>query len=139
MNQPRDVLTLETLGSGVFDPRDWSRFSSEHASVAMMYTGDDDCSNIVVWSLAPGQENSTHMHPESAHFIVALEGSGECLRGDGKTSDPIDAGQVLIVPRNVVHGIRNRGETPFSYVAFSTVGYQRDAIGEQAASNIGGH
>ena len=96
-----------------------------------MYAGDEDLSNVVVWCLEPGQENSTHRHPDSAHFIVVLEGSGECLRGDEGPPDPVRTGQVLIIPRGAIHGIRNTGTERLSYVAASTAGYQREPVGEQ--------
>lgn len=124
-------LTRETLGSGVHDPRAWRRFSTEHGTVTPMYAGDEDVGNIVVWCLEPGQENSTHRHPESAHFIVILEGRGVCLRGEEGPPDAFQAGQVLIIPRGVIHGIRNAGTQRMSYAAFSTKGYQREAVGEQ--------
>jgi quercetin dioxygenase-like cupin family protein len=137
MEESHEELTLETLGSGIHDPRDWRRFSSEQATVTRMYGGDADCSSVVVWCLQPGQENSTHVHYESAHFIVVLEGSGLCLRGEGQPADPLKAGQVLIVPRGVVHGIRNDGHEPLSYAAYSTIGWKRETVGEQAPSSLG--
>jgi quercetin dioxygenase-like cupin family protein len=134
--KPHEKLTLETLGSGIYDPKDWRRFSAEEATVSVMYGGDADCSSIVIWCLEPGQENSTHAHPESAHFILALEGNGLCLRGEGRAPDPFEAGQILIVPRGVVHGIRNNGDQPLSYAAYSTIGWKREAIGDQAPSSL---
>lgn len=124
-------LTPQTLGSGAYDPREWRRFSPDQGAVTGMYGGDPDISNIVVWCLEPGQENSTHRHPDSAHVIFVLEGSGLCLRGDERPPDAIQAGQMLIVPRGVIHGIRNTGKERLSYVAVSTAGYRREAVGEQ--------
>ena len=92
MTETPPRLTLETLGSRVNDPRDWRRFSPDQGTVVGMYAGDEDLSNVVVWCLEPGQGNSTHRHPDSAHFIVALEGSGECLRGDEGPPDPVRTG-----------------------------------------------
>jgi quercetin dioxygenase-like cupin family protein len=134
-------ITLETLGSGAYDPREWRKFDKDEAKVSIMYGGDDDLSSVVVWCLEPGQENSTHKHPDSAHFILILEGEGVCLRGEEGPPDPIRAGQVLIVPRNVIHGIRNTGTVNLSYAAASTAGYKREAVGEQQGrwATGGGH
>jgi quercetin dioxygenase-like cupin family protein len=70
---------------------------------------------VIVRNFEPGQENPLHTHPENAHCIYILEGSGEVLRPDGPPV-PIKAGQIWIVPRGVEHGIRNTGGTRLSYL-----------------------
>jgi quercetin dioxygenase-like cupin family protein len=141
MTTAPDRITKETLGTGAYDPREWRSFDPTEGKVNMMYMGDEDIANIVVWCLEPGQENSTHTHPDSAHIIYIMEGEGLCLRGDQGQPDPIKAGQLLIVPRNVIHGIRNTGNVNLSYVAASAGVYKRDAVGEQAGrfGREGGH
>ena len=113
-------LTPETLGTGVYDPMDFRRFSPDEANPVRMYAGDPD-QIVVVWNLEPGQENALHFHPENAHVQVVMEGTGVYLR-EGEEPVPISAGQYVIVPRGVVHGIRNTGGVRLSYAAFTTVG-----------------
>lgn len=118
-------MTAETFGNGVFNPMDFRQFAPEEATVVLTYGQDPDV-GVVVWNLEPGQENSTHTHPDSAHVITVLAGSGEYLK-DGNPV-PIKAGDCLVVPRNVVHGIRNTGSERFSYMAVTNVsptGYTR--------------
>jgi mannose-6-phosphate isomerase-like protein (cupin superfamily) len=126
--QPRQ-LTPENLGAGVANPQDYRRFSAEAATVVRMYA-DPDLS-MVVWNLEPGQENSPHVHDSNAQVFLVLEGTGVYLRGDGEQV-PIGAGECVIIPRQVVHGIRNTGASRLSYLAFTTVGpagYQRGTVG----------
>ncbi|HXG36195.1 MAG TPA: cupin domain-containing protein [Dehalococcoidia bacterium] len=125
-------LTPESLDSGVIDPKDFFTFSPEEGTVSIAYGEDPDVS-IVIWNLEPGQENSTHVHPASTHVQIVLTGSGEYLK-DGKAI-PVKAGQTIIVPRNVVHGIRNTGKERLSYMAVTAgEGYDRRPIGEQKVS-----
>ncbi len=122
-------MTPETLGNGVYDPSNFRHFAPEEATVVLMYGQDPDV-GVVVWNLEPGQENSTHTHPDSAHVITVLAGSGEYLK-DGSPV-PIKAGECLIVPRGVVHGLRNTGGERLSYLAVTNVspsGYTRTPTG----------
>ena len=138
------MMTPETVGTGVANPLEFRRFSPEQGFVVAMYK-DQDVS-VVVWNLEPGQENSTHVHQASAHVMLVLEGSGQRI-SDTADPAPIRAGETLIVPRGVVHGIRNTGDTRMSYLAITTLGegdYVRAPIGEQKvtltpADGAGGH
>ena len=112
-------MTPDTLGSGVYDPRTFEQFRPEEGTVVPLYK-DQDVS-VVVWNLAPGQENSPHSHPASAHVLWVLEGEGQCLKGDAAPVS-IKAGECAIVPRGVVHGIRNTGRSNLSYLAVTSVG-----------------
>lgn len=119
-------MTPETLGTGVYDPRRFEQFSPEEGTVVPMYR-DQDVS-VVVWNLAPGQENSLHSHPTSAHVIWILEGEGQSLKGDAAPV-PIKAGECVIIPRGVIHGIRNTRHGNLSYLAVTSLGpggYVRD-------------
>jgi mannose-6-phosphate isomerase-like protein (cupin superfamily) len=120
-------LTPETVGHGVHDPRLYRQFSPEGGTVVVMY--EDTDLSLVVWNLEPGQENGSHVHPESAHVLLVLEGQGERI-GEGGHAVPIGAGQCIIVPRGVTHGIRNTGAERLSYLATTTLdeaGYVRQA------------
>jgi mannose-6-phosphate isomerase-like protein (cupin superfamily) len=112
-------LTPGTIGAGVHDPAGFRQFSSEDATVVIMYEDADQ--TLVVWNLEPGQENAPHMHPANAHTMMVLEGEGLLLRDDGENA-PIKAGNCLIIPRGIVHGIRNTGRSRLSYLAVTTNG-----------------
>ncbi len=112
-------LSATNLGSGVVATMTYCRFSPDEAMVVPMY-GDDDLS-VVVWNLEPGQENAPHVHPANGHTLMVLQGSGQYLRGDGAQA-AIGQGDCVVVPRGVVHGIRNTGMGRLSYLAVTTVG-----------------
>jgi mannose-6-phosphate isomerase-like protein (cupin superfamily) len=105
----------ETVGTGVFDPKDYQQFSPDEEMLVGVYRDGIDIRHVIVRNFEPGQENGLHTHPENAHCIYILEGSGEVLRPDGPPV-PIKAGQIWIVPRGVEHGIRNSGTTRLSYL-----------------------
>jgi quercetin dioxygenase-like cupin family protein len=112
-------LTPSTLGNGLHDPLDFRTFSSEGATVVRLYHDDPDAS-VVVWNLEPGQENDCHFHKENLHVFYVLEGQGSYLRDD--TLVPIKAGQIVIIPREQLHGMRNTGTSRLSYMAVTTYG-----------------
>ena len=105
----------ETLGPGIFNLEDYQIFSAEEEMVIGVYRDGIDIRHVIVRNFEPGQENPLHIHPENAHCIYILEGSGEVLRPDGPPL-PIKAGQIWIVPRGLEHGIRNTGSTRLSYL-----------------------
>jgi mannose-6-phosphate isomerase-like protein (cupin superfamily) len=112
-------MTPETVGTGVHNTEQFRRFSREEANVVILYEDTDQ--TLVVWNLEPSQENAPHLHPENAHTMMILEGEGKLLRAD-EGEAPIKAGQCIIIPRNVVHGIRNTGTKRLSYLAVTTTG-----------------
>jgi len=119
MHETPTGMDLDTLGTGVHDPKDFRRFSAEKATVVRMYSDQDLV--LVVWNLEPGQENDQHQHPENAHTLLVLEGEGHYLKDDGETVS-VKAGECVIVPRGQLHGIRNTGNTRLSYFAITTQG-----------------
>jgi quercetin dioxygenase-like cupin family protein len=129
-------MTPETVGTGVHDLERFRQFSSEDANVVLMYEDVDQ--TLVVWNLEPGQENATHVHPANAHTMTVLSGDGLLLRDKGESSR-IKAGDCIVIPRNVVHGIRNTGKTRLSYLAVTTNGpegyVKQSASGEPVRVN----
>jgi quercetin dioxygenase-like cupin family protein len=114
-----EAMTPETLGTGVHSPYDWREFEADKAHAVRMYK-DQDIS-VVVWNLEPGQENSAHQHPESAHTFIVLTGQGEYHHGS-EDAVPIKAGDYIIIPRLTMHGIRNTGTERLSYAAVTSQG-----------------
>jgi len=111
-------MTPQTLGTGVYPISGFQQYSPDEGTVVRVYGEDPDVS-VVVWNLEPGQDNSTHRHPANAHVQVVLEGTGIFLRGD-KDAVPIKAGDCIIVPRGMAHGIKNTGTQRLSYIAATT-------------------
>ena len=125
-------LSPDTLGTGVLDLHDFQKFSPEQGVVMPVY-GDQDL-RLTMWNLEPGQENSTHIHHDYSQTVIVLEGSGVVLKGENIPPVPIKAGQWLIAPRGVAHGIQNTGTERMTYLSISKEspeGFQREPIGEQ--------
>ena len=118
---PRDnssEVRPESLGSGdvgVFNPQDFSVFSADEPMIMGVYRDGVDLRHVTIRNFEPGQQTPLHVHPENAHCIYVLEGSGDVLV-EGAPPIPISAGQFLIVPRNVPHGMPNTGDGRLSYL-----------------------
>ncbi|HBZ72041.1 MAG TPA: cupin domain-containing protein [Deltaproteobacteria bacterium] len=56
----------------------------------------------------PGQEHSLHAHPGLDKLYLVLEGSGVFLLKGREL--PMQAGELLIAPEGIPHGIRNTGQ-----------------------------
>ncbi len=103
------------VGSGVFNPKDFQIFNPKDETVIGVYRDGIDIRHVIVRNFEPGQENGLHTHPENAHCIYVLEGSGEVFYRD-EGPFPLTAGQIWIVPRSKEHGIRNTGSPRLSYL-----------------------
>lgn len=118
------MLNPRTLPDGVLDPMEYRKYSTEKATVVPVYSDDADL-GIVCWNLTAGQENESHMHPENAHCFLILEGRGVYTQGEPGSDDyreiPVEKGQVVMIPRGLVHGIRNTGSDNLSYFAITTM------------------
>ena len=61
-----------------------------------------------VYCIAPRQENPLHRHPNSDEILFFVEGSGECVCGE--ETYPVKPGDLVFVPKDVPHSIRNTHE-----------------------------
>lgn len=100
---------------GVFSPEDFEIYSNADPMVVGVYRDGIDIRHVTLRNFEPGQESPLHHHEENAHCIYVLKGSGIVLTEKGPPL-PIKAGQFLIVPRNVPHGLRNTGDGRLSYL-----------------------
>ena len=105
----------------VFTLGAYRNFTDGSPSATRVYK-DVDLS-VVVWNLEPGQVTEPHSHPDSAHAMIVLTGQGEYVKG-AKPGVPIKAGDCVVVPREVVHTIRNTGSERLSYAAATNQGPQ---------------
>lgn len=54
-----------------------------------------------------GQEHKAHVHADQDKLYVVLEGGGEATVGEEKAT--ISAGDIVLAPAGVPHGLRNPG------------------------------
>ncbi len=59
----------------------------------------------------PGQQHAAHVHANQDKLYVILQGSGEAIVGD--ETSPVTAGDVVLAPAGVPHGLRNSGPNRF--------------------------
>lgn len=84
-------------------PLDHARFDAQRMGKATLYRSD----RILVGlnAFEPGQEHALHAHAGMDKVYHVLEGSGRFLLEDRE--EPMSAGQLLVAPADVPHGIRN--------------------------------
>jgi quercetin dioxygenase-like cupin family protein len=123
-------IDRENPASLVFDLSKYQVYSPESATVVFAYISGQ--LGMVFWNLEPGQENDYHMHPTTEHLHVVVEGEVEYTLGD---LDPIrvTAGQAVMVPEQVPHGIRNVGTTRASYFAVTSPGDYQKVLVERSS------
>lgn len=74
----------------------------------VLYTGKH--MQLVLMSLAPGEEIGEEVHDDGDQFFRVEEGSGEVII-DGKTH-PVEDDIAVIVPAGARHNVRNTGDEP---------------------------
>jgi quercetin dioxygenase-like cupin family protein len=90
-----------------FNVKDAEEFS-EKAFVRIRLFETSDM-HFNVYCIKPGQQNPLHRHPNSDEILYFVEGSGECVVGD--ITYTVKTGDVVLVPKNVPHAIRNMDES----------------------------
>lgn len=71
---------------------------------------------LMMWNLGPGQENDYHVHPNTEHLHIIIEGEVEYTLGDGPPRT-MTVGEAVLVPAGIPHGIRNVSDARASYFA----------------------
>ena len=80
----------------------------------------------VTWvDVEPGARQIPHRHsPEQVYVIV--KGSGLMRVGDEEQS--VSVGDIVYIPGNVIHGIRNTAEETLTYITAATPGFDIHAF-----------
>ncbi len=74
----------------------------------VLYTGRN--LQLVLMSIAPGEEIGEEVHDDGDQFFRIEEGSGEIII-DGKVN-PVEDDIAVIVPAGARHNVRNTGDEP---------------------------
>lgn len=59
---------------------------------------------------APGQQHAAHVHADQDKLYYVLEGTGEAVLGDAV--EAVEAGDLVMAPAGVPHGMKNTGAEP---------------------------
>ncbi len=88
--------------------KDFTQFApDEMAKIALATT---DRSQLDLYCVAPGQSQKAHTHDAQDKIYYVLEGSGRFSLG-GK-DERLSAGEALVAPAGVEHGLVNDGAEP---------------------------
>ena len=71
---------------------------------------------LIMWNLSPGQENDYHVHPNTEHLHIIVQGEVEYTLADFPPRT-MKVGEAVLVPAGIPHGIRNLSHAPASYLA----------------------
>ncbi|MFK0113025.1 cupin domain-containing protein [Streptomyces sp. NPDC091217] len=113
----------------VFDPTEYQEYDAGQASLSLVYLGRV---GIVTWNLEPGQWNPSHMHPDTDHVHIVLRGELEYHLAD-LSPMRVSAGQAVIVPAGIAHGIRNASAGRACYMAVANGdGYSKVTVDQPA-------
>jgi len=89
-------------------PKDLARFSLDKmVRVALATT---ERSQLDLYCVAPGQSQRAHTHDAQDKIYYVLEGSGRFSLGG--TDERLAAGEALVAPAGMEHGLVNDGAEP---------------------------
>ena len=80
------------------------------ARMAKIALATTDRAQLDLYCVAPGQAQKPHTHGDQDKIYYVLEGAGRFSRA-GK-DEPMAAGEALVVPAGVEHGLVNDGPDP---------------------------
>ena len=131
---------MRTLGPAdladlILDVSQYQVFTEDAATVVLAPRGE--LGGIVVWNLEPGQENDYHMHPANEHLTFVVEGELEFTLGD-REPEIVRPGQLVVIPKQMPHGIRNRSDRRGTYVAVTSPGPYEKVLVERPATGAEG-
>ena len=70
-------------------------------------------------TVEPGAINGRHKHAASEQIWIAVTGSGVLLLADNREA-PFQSGQVARFADGDIHGFRNTGTEPFTYISVTS-------------------
>lgn len=112
------------MNDRIFTATELVEFSDEEAESKQIAETSD--SAIFVWGVKPGQEVPTHLHPDGQDTWVMIQGTLTYYLGNGKT-ELIEAGQVDVAPKEIVHGGMNEGPDNAIFISIHSgpdIGYE---------------
>lgn len=89
----------------VIRPEDHAVFAADRMGKSTIFSSPRLL--VGVNAFEPGQEHALHAHAGLDKVYQVVAGEGEFLLGDG--ARPMRAGDLLVAPADVPHGVRNTG------------------------------
>jgi quercetin dioxygenase-like cupin family protein len=97
---PQGTIVRAAAGQAQFSPDRMGKVSL--AAADHLYAGLN--------CLLPGQQHQAHTHAGQDKMYVVLDGAGEVQLGEELSA--VTAGDLILAPAGVLHGIRNTGVGP---------------------------
>jgi quercetin dioxygenase-like cupin family protein len=88
--------------------REHAAFSPDRmAKIALATTAR---AQLDLYCLSPGQEQKPHSHPDQDKIYVVLDGRARVVVGGQE--ETLEAGEAVVAPAGVDHGVANAGSAP---------------------------
>ena len=71
-------------------------------------------------------EVKLHKHPKENHILYVTKGRAQGTIGD--VTAEVGPGQLIVIPANVPHKVKNLGSEPFEFILFSTPAFDKEDI-----------
>lgn len=88
--------------------RDKARFSPDRLTKVPLATTERV--QLDLYCVAPGQSQAAHVHEAQDKIYIVLEGAGRFTLGTSQ--DRLEAGDAVLAPAGVAHGLANEGPAP---------------------------
>jgi len=95
---------------------DARKFSAEKLSKISLFESEKMFCDV--YAVSPGQEQKPHTHGDQDKFYVVLEGRGRFRLGAAEHA--LEAGDALVAPAGVEHGLVNDGDARLLVVVLVT-------------------
>jgi quercetin dioxygenase-like cupin family protein len=95
--------------------------TTEWGSVTWLARGTSPAgleSSLAIADFAAGEGNAEHAHPDCEEIVYVLEGAVEHTLGDEVTM--LQAGDLIVVPRDTAHRIRGGANGARALIVFSS-------------------
>jgi quercetin dioxygenase-like cupin family protein len=88
--------------------RDHVRFEAD--KMAKVALGQTERALLDLYCVGPGQTQKRHTHADQDKFYIVLEGEGRISVGDEQAR--VVAGEAVVAPAGIDHGVVNDGSRP---------------------------
>jgi quercetin dioxygenase-like cupin family protein len=115
MTVPTVDSNLRTVDQHTVEPMPWGRLEW----FASAEIGNSDTMTIGMCAIFPGNQNGRHFHPNCDEVLRVLR--GRIIHTWNGIEREMNVGDVISIPRGVVHNARNIGDEPAELaIAFSS-------------------
>lgn len=104
------------------EPDSFKKLSNPGVQSTQLLSPENSNSNrvtITSVTVQPGAEQPRHEHSTSEQIWIAVDGS-ETLLLKGETTLEFHKGQVVRFEDGDIHGFKNTGNTPFTYISITS-------------------